>query len=116
MDVTGKGERPVAMVAVDGRRLSVWNSMQFDLKRSVLVPASRFLSWTGLTGKVEIGLREEVAPRRGKNPESCRAWFGLKAGSWEYVVREPDASFPNWRQVISITSMQSTISWSACMA
>jgi DNA polymerase III sliding clamp (beta) subunit (PCNA family) len=106
VDVDGKGERPVAMVAVDGRRLSVWNSMAFDLKRSVLVPSSRFLAWTGLTGKVEIGLREDVTPRRGKNPESSKAWFGLKVGSWEYVVREPDVSFPNWRQVIPDYSVE----------
>ena len=108
VDVTGKGERPVAMVAVDGRRLSVWNSMQFDLKRSILVPTSRFLAWTGLTGKVEMGVREEVTAKRGKTPESRKAWFGLKVGSWEYVVREPDATFPNWRQVIPDYTVEPT--------
>jgi len=100
VDVDGKGDHPVCMVAVDGRRLSVWNSMAFDLEHSVPVPTSRFLSWNGLTGKVQIGLREEITPKRGKDPESRKAWFGVTVGPWEYVTRVPDVNFPNWRQVV----------------
>ncbi len=100
IDVEGKTDHPVCMVAVDGRRLSVWNSMKFDLKSSVPVPTSRFLAWSGLTGDAQIGLREEVTPKRGKNPEIRKAWFGVSVGSWCYVTKVPDISFPNWRQVI----------------
>lgn len=99
IDVSGKGDRPVCMVAVDGRRLSVWNSMAFYLKNSVAVPASRFLAWNGLTGEAQIGLREET-PKRSKEPEARKAWFGVEVGSWTYVTRVPDVSFPNWRQVV----------------
>ncbi len=100
IDVNGKGDHPVCMVTTDGRRLSVWNSMCFDLKHSVVVPSSRFLAWSGLSGKVEIGSREEVTPKHGKEPEVRKAWFGVSVGSWDYVTREPDVSFPAWRQVI----------------
>lgn len=74
--------------------------MSFDLTSSVPVPASRFLAWPGLTGKVEIGLREEVTPKRGKDPEVRKAWFGVQVGSWQYTTRVPDVTFPNWRQVV----------------
>ncbi len=100
IDVQGKSDKPVCMVSTDGRRLSVWNSMSFDLRSSVPVPASRFLAWTGLTGKVEIGLREDVTPMRGKEPEDRKAWFGVEVGSWTYLTRVPEVNFPNWRQVI----------------
>ena len=90
VDVTGKGERPVCMVAVDGRRLSVWNSMKFPLRSSCLIPISRFLSWNGLNGEASIGTLKE----------KDREWFGLSVGPWTYQVRVPDVSFPNWRQVI----------------
>lgn len=100
IDVEGKSDHPVCMVSTDGRRLSVWNSMSFDLRSSVPVPASRFLAWTGLTGKVAIGLKEDVTPKRGKEPEDRKAWFGVEVGSWTYLTRVPEVNFPNWRQVI----------------
>jgi DNA polymerase III sliding clamp (beta) subunit (PCNA family) len=100
LDVSGTGDRPVCMVSVDGRRLSVWNSMRFDLKSSCLIPASRFLTWAGLTGTPFIGLREEITPKSGKVPEFRKAWFGLTVGAWNYTVKVPDGTFPNWRQVI----------------
>ena len=90
VDVTGKGERPICMVAVDGRRLSVWNSMKFPLKGSCLIPISRFLCWNGLNGEASIGTSKE----------KDREWFGLIVGPWTYQGRVPDVSFPNWRQVI----------------
>lgn len=99
IDIEGQSDHPVCMVTTDGRRLSVWNSMAFDLKNSVAVPASRFLAWNGLTGEAQIGLREET-PKRGKDPENRKAWFGVHVGSWTYVTRVPDVTFPNWRQVV----------------
>jgi DNA polymerase III sliding clamp (beta) subunit (PCNA family) len=103
IDINGKGERPVCMFAVDGKRLCVWNSMAFDLKSSVPipVPSSRFLAWNGLTGKVEIGLREEITPKRGKNPEIRKAWFGVQVGSsWQYTTKVPEVSAPSYRNII----------------
>jgi hypothetical protein len=44
--------------------------------------------------------REDITPKAGKVPESRIAWFGLTVGAWNYTTRVPDASFPNWRQVI----------------
>lgn len=100
LDVSGTGDRPVCMVSVDGRRMSVWNSMKFDLKTSCLIPGSKFLAWNGLTGHPFIGVREDITPKAGKVPESRKAWFGLTVGAWNYSTRVPDATFPNWRQVI----------------
>ena len=100
LDVSGTGDRPVCMVSVDGRRMSVWNSMKFDLTASCLIPASKFLAWSGLTGHPFIGVREEITPKLGKIPESRKAWFGLTVGAWNYVTKVPDVSFPSWRQVI----------------
>lgn len=90
IDVEGKSDRPVCMVATDGRRLSVWNSMRFDLKRSTPLPVSRFLCWNGLAGEPQVGLSRE----------KDRPCFGVKVGAWEYATRVPELTYPNWRQVV----------------
>jgi len=86
----GKGEKPVTMVATDGRRLACFNSMALPLKKSIVVPRSKFLSWPKLPGDVEIGIRED----------NDLTWLGVKAGSFTYAVKCVSGTYPNYRQVI----------------
>ncbi len=95
VDVADKGEHPVTMVATDGRRLSLWNTMNLPLPRSAIVPTTRFLQWAGLQGNAEIGLRTE-----SQKKEVRVLGFVLRLGPWCYDVRAVDGTYPNWRQVI----------------
>jgi DNA polymerase-3 subunit beta len=95
IEVADKGEHPVTMVATDGRRLSLWNTMNLPLSKSVIIPTTKFLSWNGLAGDTSIGLRTER-----KKKEVRVMGLGMKVGPWFYDVRVVDGIYPNFRQVI----------------
>jgi DNA polymerase-3 subunit beta len=95
IEVADKGEHPVTMVATDGRRLSLWNTMNLPLSKSVIIPMTKFLSWIGLDGDTSIGLRTER-----KKKENRVMGLGMKVGPWFYDVRVVDGTYPNFRQVI----------------
>jgi len=94
-EVAEKGEHPVTMIATDGRRLSLWNTLDLPLSHSVIVPTTKFLAWTGLEGEEAIALRTE----RDKK-EIRILGLVLQAGPWTYDVRLVDGTYPNWRQVL----------------
>jgi DNA polymerase III sliding clamp (beta) subunit (PCNA family) len=104
VDVKGKGERPVTMVATDGRRLTSCNSMCLPLDLTTVIPSSRFLAWAGLQGETqEIGINTEMVKEKEGKKTVERAEvkeFGLKTGAWTYSCRTIAGSYPNWRQVI----------------
>jgi DNA polymerase III sliding clamp (beta) subunit (PCNA family) len=104
VDVTGKGARPVTMVATDGRRLTSCNSMTLPIETTTVIPANRFLAWPGLQGAMqEIGIETETTRQKEgrKTVEHVEVTgFGLKSGSWSYCCRTIAGQYPNWRQVI----------------
>jgi DNA polymerase III sliding clamp (beta) subunit (PCNA family) len=104
VDVTGKGTKPVTMVATDGRRLTCCNSMVLPLELTTVIPGNKFLGWTGLPADTqEIGIKmETVKEKEGRKTVERREvkGFGLKAGAWTYSCRTIDGSYPNWRQVL----------------
>jgi len=63
IDVAETGDHPVTMVATDGRRLSLWNTMNLPVPMSAIVPTTRFLTWKDLQGDAEIGLRTELVKK-----------------------------------------------------
>lgn len=95
IDVAGTGDRPVTMVATDGRRLGSWNSMVLPIKLPTIIPVTKFLTWPGLTGEVAVGILTD-----GKKKDERVTHFGLTTGPWSYVTRVIDGTFPNWRQVL----------------
>jgi DNA polymerase-3 subunit beta len=103
IEVAEKGEHPITMVATDGRRLSLWNTMNLPISMSVIVPATKFLAWTGLqVAEQRIGIKTAEV-KEGKNAKQIRVvvkGFGLNVGPWSYDVRTLDGSYPNFRQVI----------------
>ncbi|MBT3191871.1 MAG: hypothetical protein HN341_04885, partial [Verrucomicrobia bacterium] len=86
----GHGKKPVTMVATDGKRLGCFNSMVLPLKKSVIVPTTKFLGWPGAGTDVEIGVRED----------GDRVWLGVRSGPLFYAVKCVDGTYPNFRQVI----------------
>jgi DNA polymerase-3 subunit beta len=102
VDVASSGEHPVTMVSTDGRRLSLWNTMNLPLEKSVIVPTTKFLQWTGLeAGEECLGLRTERPKTvKGKEPELHVLGMTLSVGPWSYDVKTVDGTYPNFRQVI----------------
>ena len=85
IDVEAKGGP--FMVTCDGRRLSRW-TLDLPIKKTCVVPISKFLAWTGLTGDERIG-----ASKLG-------TWLGVQVGRWVYQVKLVEGVYPNWAQVI----------------
>ena len=92
VDTQGKGDRNATLVATDGRRLCCCNSMKLPMLdgASVIIPATKFLLWTGLQDEAELGIETLKGSSR-----VC-----VKAGPWTYRVKAVDGAYPNWRQVI----------------
>jgi len=86
----GKGETPVTMAATDGRRLACFNSMTLPLKKSVVIPTTRFLAGAKLPDNVEVGVRDDDG----------LTWLGVTGGAFKYAVKCVDVTYPNYRQVI----------------
>lgn len=89
------------LVATDGKRLTCSRSMELPVAASVVVPASKFLAWSGLGDEARIGLRTDKVAKAEKAGKGTRvAGFALEAGPWDYDTRIIDGIFPNWRQVV----------------
>ncbi len=76
------------MVATDGRRLTIRNTMTLPLKESCIVPTSKFLNW--LEGSSRIGIVKQGEAK----------WFAVESGPWTYQAKAIDGMYPNYRQVI----------------
>lgn len=102
VDIAAQGEHPVTMVSTDGRRLSLWNTMNLPVEKSVIVPTTKFLQWTGLeAGEECLGLRTERPKTvKGKESEPHVLGMTLSVGPWSYDVKTVDGTYPNFRQVI----------------
>jgi len=90
IDTTGKGDRPHALVATDGRRLAMFNSMKLPVDKPLIIPTSKFLASAKLSDSMEIGVREDNGV----------TWFGLTSGPWRFAIKTVDGTYPNYRQVI----------------
>ena len=92
IDGNGKGDHNATLVATDGRRMTFCNSLKLlvDEKNGVIVPVTKFLSWTGLPEEVEFGMARDKSTTR----------LCVKAGPWTYVTKAINGIYPNWRQVL----------------
>ena len=78
-----KGHR---IVATDSRRLSVFTCGILPLAESVIVPSTKFLNWSKLEGKTQIGTGKGV--------------FTLRCGPWTYTAKTVEGQYPRWSQVV----------------
>jgi len=101
VDTTGKGDRPHALVATDGRRLAMFNSMKLPIDNPLIIPTSKFLASAKLCGKTEIGVRQDDGV----------TWFGLNSGPWRFAIKAVDGTYPNYRQVIPAEPGQHVITF-----
>jgi DNA polymerase III sliding clamp (beta) subunit (PCNA family) len=97
------------VVGTNGRYLFSANSFCFDLKKSVVIPDSKFLEWPDLLAEepaslsVEPGEEEEPAKDGKPGKEAKPGWVKLESGRWTFITQEINGQFPNWKQVIPIT-------------
>jgi DNA polymerase III sliding clamp (beta) subunit (PCNA family) len=98
------------VVASNGRCLFSANSFCFDLKKSVIIPDSRFLEWPDLMDDEEpaslsVEPGEEAQPAKDGKPatDAQPGWVKLESGRWTFITKEIFGEFPNWKQVIPIT-------------
>lgn len=101
VDTDGKGDKPMTLVACDGRRMTCQNSMALPIAHPTIVPVTKFLSWTGLQGDAGIGLRTVLEKAKKNEEDRVRVLgFVLSAGPWYFDCKAVDGQYPNWRQVI----------------
>ncbi len=93
IDLEGKGDHRATLVATDGRRLTCCNSLDLPLKTGLIVPVTKFLTWTGLGDDCSIGSADQMKV----------GWFGLQAAKWTYRAKLVEGVYPNWRQVLGYT-------------
>jgi len=91
------------VVATNGRVLYCANSFSFNLKKAVIIPNSRFLSWNGFLESEECLL--SVGPSAGKLTTN---WVKLETLSWSFLTREIEGQYPNWKQVVPQSSGKAT--------
>ena len=97
------------VVGTNGRCLFSANSFCFDLKKSVIIPDSKFLEWPDLLDEepaflsVEPGKEEEPAKNGKPAKEATAGWVKLESGRWTFITKEIYGEFPNWKKVIPIT-------------
>jgi DNA polymerase III sliding clamp (beta) subunit (PCNA family) len=108
LDVTDKKFHYI--VGTNGRALYSANSFCFALKKSIIIPNSKFLSATDLMDEspcflsVEPG-EEKVEPKKGQpGKEAAPGWVRLESPRWTLVTREILGQFPNWKQVVPPTT------------
>jgi len=96
------------VVGTNGRCLFSANSFCFDLKKSVVIPDSKFLEWPDLMDDEPASLSvqpgEEASPAQNGKPakEAQPGWIKLQSGCWTFITREIYGEFPSWKQVVPL--------------
>jgi DNA polymerase III sliding clamp (beta) subunit (PCNA family) len=97
------------VVASNGRCLYSANSFCFDLKKSVIIPDSKFLEWPELMGEEHVSLSvepgDEPRPAKDGKPaqEGTAGWVKLESGRWTFITKEIYGEYPSWKQVMPET-------------
>ena len=96
------------VVASNGRCLFSANSFCFDLKKSVIIPDSKFLEWPDLMNDEPASLSvepgEEAQPAKDGKPaqEGTAGWVKLESGRWTFITKEILGEYPSWKQAMPV--------------
>jgi DNA polymerase III sliding clamp (beta) subunit (PCNA family) len=83
------------VVGTNGQFLYSANSFHFPLKDAIIVPDSKFISGSGLLDDEPCSL----AVQPGKKPSEVRH-ICLQNQQWQFVTREIEGQYPNWKQAV----------------
>ena len=95
------------VVGTNGRALFSANSFHFDLKESLLIPARKFLGWSGFWEPEACWLSQEPGIESGKNQKPGYVQF--KTDQWIFITRQIEGNYPNWKQIIPTGSAKTVI-------
>lgn len=94
------------IVGTNGRMLFSANSFCFNLTKSVIIPDSKFLTWSDFLDdqpafiSVEPGKEAEKAKDGKPAIEAEAGWIKLESPRWSFVTREIDGKFPDWKNCV----------------
>ncbi len=91
------------LVGTNGRILFAANSFSFDLKQSVIIPDSKFLSWNGFLTDDDCQLAVQNDP---KNAQA--GWVQLRTPRWTYTAKQIEGNYPNWKNAVPARSAKGT--------
>jgi hypothetical protein len=78
------------------------NTFQFDLPKSVIIPARKFLAWPGFSQdgnwRVALALDKDQLP----------FWMQLQSDHWDFLIKPIAGDYPNWRQVVPAEDSNAT--------
>lgn len=83
------------IVGTNGRFLFSANSFNFPMKDAIIVPDSKFINGSGLLDGEPCSL----AIQPGKKPSQAKH-ICLQTKQWQFVTREVEGQYPNWKQVV----------------
>ncbi len=83
------------VVGTNGQFLYSANSFQFPLKDSIIFPDSKFINGSSLLDGEPCSL----AVQSGKKPSDVKH-ICLQNKQWQFVTREIEGLYPNWKQVV----------------
>ena len=95
------------VVGTNGRALFSANSFHFDLKESLLIPARKFLGWSGFWEPELCWLSQEPGIESGKNQKPGYVQF--KTDQWTFITRQIEGNYPNWKQIIPTGSAKTIL-------
>ena len=85
------------VVGTDGKHLYSANSFVLPLKHSVIIPSHKFVLWKEFASDGEWQIKAD------------RKSVQLNSRRWQFVSRQIDGTYPNWRQVVPDQSSDKTI-------
>jgi DNA polymerase III sliding clamp (beta) subunit (PCNA family) len=83
------------IVGTNGSFLYSANTFAFPIKEDIIIPDSKFIRGSGLLDEEPCSL--SVQP--GKKPSDARH-ICLQNKQWQFVTREIEGQYPNWKQVV----------------
>ena len=93
LDVTDATSHYV--IGTDARHLFAANSFTLALQEPLLLPATKFLTWSGFTDDGNWTLAVQPNP-----PADSTSWFQLQSDHWTFLTQRQEHTIPNWRQIL----------------
>ncbi len=90
-----RDEKAHYVVGTNGRCLYAANSFSFPLKEAVIIPDSKFINGSSLLDGEPCSL----AVQPGKKPSDVKQ-ISLQNKQWQFITREIEGEYPNWKQVV----------------
>jgi len=94
------------VVGTNGRMIFSANSFCFTLQKSVIIPDSKFLSWSDFLDEqpaflsFEPGQEAQKAKDGKPAVEATAGWVKLESPRWAFITREIEGTFPTWQQCV----------------